>query len=268
MTDISRELTLGQAANEFLSTLKEDKRESAQQAIYRFMFWYGKDRYLHKMIAQDVSKYSDQFSNNEDDISKKVAPVRDYLRFCQKEGLTHGNMASHIKIRKKTASSKKPKKKRNEDEKIEISQEGYNKLKAEIEELKEKRIVVIGEINKAAADKDFRENAPLHAAKERYGYIEGKLKELEGELKKAKVLEGNSELPHVCLGDMVSLCDLSNGEQISYTLVNAREVNIAKGKISCASPIGSQLINKTEGDTVKINTPSGVMSLKIDKISR
>lgn len=268
MTDIIREATVAQAATEYLQMLKGDKKEVSRQAIYRFMLWYGKDRYLHKMIAEDVSKFSEQFTKSNDDTTKKVAPVRDYLRFCHKEGLTNSNMAVHIKIRKKASTSVKPVKASDKKEKVGISLEGYNRLKAEINELKEKRIVVIGEINKAAADKDFRENAPLHAAKERYGYIEGRLKELEEELKHVKVIEADNNLAHVCAGDTITICDLASNETICYTLVNPREVNIAEGKISCASPIGKQLINKLEGDVANIETPSGVVSYKIEKISR
>ena len=156
-----------------------------------------------------------------------------------------------------------------EPEAISITQEGYDGLKAELETLKDARYKIIGEITLAAADKDFRENAPLHAAREQRGKIEGRIMEVEAILKAAVIIDKNrvSGLK-VSPGDSVVLCDLDSGTELSYTLVSSSEVDPAKGKISGASPIGKAVMDRKQGDTVEISAPAGKMRYRIEKVSR
>jgi len=122
---------------------------------------------------------------------------------------------------------------------------------------------------RAAEDKDFRENAPLHAAKERLGHLEGKIIELQETLKIATVIGEKTGVSHkVCTGDMVVLVDMSSGEELEYTIVGPREANAAKGKISNASPIGRAVVGRGIGDVIKIEAPAGRLSYQVKKVER
>jgi transcription elongation factor GreA len=150
-----------------------------------------------------------------------------------------------------------------------MTREGFDKLSAELETLKDARHKVIGEITRAAADKDFRENAPLHAAREQKGKIEGRIMEVEATLKAAVIIDKNRVSGRkVSPGDSVVLRDLDSGAELSYTLVSSSEVDPAKGKISGASPIGKAVMDKEQGDTVEISAPAGKMRYRIEKVSR
>ncbi|MBI4181093.1 MAG: transcription elongation factor GreA [Chloroflexi bacterium] len=150
-----------------------------------------------------------------------------------------------------------------------LTQQGYTELEAELTILQVKRIEAIAEIRKAAADKDFRENAPLHAAREQRGHLEGRIMELEATLKLAVVIEEKQEATvKIGIGDSVTLGDLESGEELHYMLVSPKEVNPARGKISSISPIGQAIIGKEEGAIVMVVAPAGKLRYQIKKIER
>ncbi len=152
---------------------------------------------------------------------------------------------------------------------IELTRQGYDELESELNALKDKRPELIEQIRRAAADKDFKENAPLTAAREQRGHLEGRIKELEATLKAAKVIEEQSkEGPKISIGDRLILQDLASGEELNCQIVNPREVNPAQGKISSASPLGSALIGRGEGEAVEIAVPAGRLRYQVKQIER
>ena len=135
--------------------------------------------------------------------------------------------------------------------------------------LKGERISVVEDIKLAMADKDFRENAPLDAAKERQGIIEARIRELEAGLAAAQILSSDGSGPsyRVEVGNKVTLKDAESGKKVLYTLVDMREANVAAGKISTASPVGQALLERTVGEEVLIKVPKGTLRYVIEKIS-
>ncbi|MEK7354408.1 MAG: GreA/GreB family elongation factor, partial [Chloroflexota bacterium] len=145
--------------------------------------------------------------------------------------------------------------------------EGHAKLKAELTSLHSERHVVIAEIHKAAADKDFRENTPFHAAREKKGHIDGKIMELEGIMKSAVIIdEGRVSSLMAGIGDSITICEVGSAEELCYTLVSPREVDVRKGKISNASPMGQAIIGREQGETVEIEAPVGRLYYRIIRI--
>lgn len=257
--------TLAKAAANFLSELSLEEREGYRQGVNNFVRWCGADRVIGGLSALDVANYAESINSSSVDIAKVTTPVRAFLLFAKKEGLTITNLSIHLKVKKSV-----PRKGGSGKGKPEIStmtHEGYEELKAELVALKKERPKLVEDIHKAAADKDFRENAPLEAARERQGMVEARIRQIEAMLKTTVVgVEDRPSDQSVALGSKVVILDLSDNEELTYTLVNKNEASPLKGKLSVASPIGKTLIGHKEDDVVDVAAPAGVMRYRIVRI--
>ena len=135
-----------------------------------------------------------------------------------------------------------------------------------LESLLKERVHVTDQIRRAAADKDFRENAPLHAAREQKSHIEGRILEIQGVLSAASLVEVDSHRKHVGLGDTVILTDLSHGRSVTYQLVHSREASAKNGKLSAASPIGQAILGKGDGDEFDFRAPGGTFRYRVERV--
>ncbi|PKB68816.1 MAG: hypothetical protein BZY81_00740 [SAR202 cluster bacterium Io17-Chloro-G4] len=148
-----------------------------------------------------------------------------------------------------------------------MSQEGYDRLVAQVELLKGERVGVVEDIKLAMEDKDFRENAPLDAAKERQGIIESRIRELEASLSNAEILgKGKKASKRTGVGAKVTLRDTDSGKKVVYLLVDVREADAPSGKISTTSPVGQALLDRGVGDQVVINVPKGTLRYSVEKV--
>jgi transcription elongation factor GreA len=147
-----------------------------------------------------------------------------------------------------------------------LTAEGYAKLEKELANLKSQRSQVIEEMQKAAADKDFRENAPLAAAREQKAHLEGRIKEIESILNQAKIMGEGHDTTTAKFGDTVVLRESSSDKELSYTLVDPCEANPAKGRLSVASPLGKAILDKQIGQTVEVAAPAGTFCCRIESI--
>lgn len=143
-----------------------------------------------------------------------------------------------------------------------ISQKGYNKVLAEIDELKKKkRPVAVARLKKAREMGDLSENSEYVAAKEDLSFLDGRVQELEYLLRQAKVVENSSDNSVVEVGSILDV--LVNGNKDTLSIVGELEANIAEKKLSNNSPIGSALLGKKKGDTVTVTVPAGEIEYKI-----
>ncbi|PKB72551.1 MAG: hypothetical protein BZY75_06500 [SAR202 cluster bacterium Io17-Chloro-G7] len=148
-----------------------------------------------------------------------------------------------------------------------MSQEGYDRLVAQVEVLKGERVSVVTDIKLAMEDKDFRENAPLDAAKERQGIIESRIRELEASLSNAEILgKGKKASKRTAVGTKVTIKDSDSGKKLVYLLVDVREADVSTGKISTTSPVGQALLDRAVGDNITINVPKGTLRYSIEKV--
>ena len=141
-----------------------------------------------------------------------------------------------------------------------ITAKGAVRLRAELEELKSvQRPTVIAAIAEARAHGDLKENAEYHAAREQQGFIEGRIKHLEGELSHAQVIDIATLTAgdRVVFGATVQLADAQTEEERTYQIVGDLEADIKQGLIAISSPIARALIGKHEGDTITIEAPAG-----------
>ena len=153
--------------------------------------------------------------------------------------------------------------------KVPLTVKGAEMLRAELKKLKsEDRPRIIKAIAEARAHGDLKENAEYHAAKEQQGFTEGRIKDIDGKLSHAQIIDV-TELPvsvRVVFGVTVELTDEDNGEKKVYRIVGEDEANIRAGLLSYSSPIARALIGKEAGDIVEVRTPGGDCSYEIAKV--
>jgi transcription elongation factor GreA len=153
-------------------------------------------------------------------------------------------------------------------EKVPMTAEGYQALDEELKRLKTvERPAVIAAIGEARAHGDLSENAEYHAAKDRQGWIEGQIAEIEDKMARAQVIDVSKlSGKQVKFGATVSVIDEDTDEKARYQIVGEHEANVKDGKVSITSPIARAMIGKESGDTVEVNTPSGVKAYEITKV--
>ncbi|MBM3142452.1 MAG: transcription elongation factor GreA [Chloroflexi bacterium] len=258
--------SLGQVATQFILTLPSEERLRAQQEVYKFVRWYGEKRPLIGLTIPEVANYAEQITSSTTEVVEKLGIIKTFLAYAHKQGLTRTNLAVHLKSKKTPPKSASPLKRRSH-RKVLLTSQGYADLKAELTTLKNKRPRIAEELQKAASDKDFRENAPLEAAREYQGQLEARIRKLESTLKMATLVdEQQAGGREITFGDTVVLRDLASGEQVSYTLVDASEANPIEGKISVVSPMGQALLGRMKGQNVEVKAPAGVLHYRIEDI--
>lgn len=153
---------------------------------------------------------------------------------------------------------------------IPITLRGAEKLKTELHRLKTvDRPAVISAIAEARAQGDLSENAEYEAAKDRQGFIEGRIQEIEGKLSAAQVIDpaGVDAGGKVVFGATVELEDEATGDSMTYQIVGEDEADLKQGLINVSSPIARALIGKEEGDTAEVQAPGGVKRYEIVAVS-
>ena len=149
-----------------------------------------------------------------------------------------------------------------------MSQEGYDKLVAELQQLENVELPQVREAIAEARDKgDLSENFEYHAAKREQARLLGRIRFKQKVLANARVIDmSRLGSDKVQLLSRVGMTNLATGSRMSYTLVSPHEADIREGKISVKSPIAQALLNKKAGDTVEVRVPAGVMKLRIESI--
>ena len=145
---------------------------------------------------------------------------------------------------------------------------GYQSLDEELKRLKTvERPSVIAAISEARAHGDLSENAEYHAAKERQGWIEGRIAEIEDKISRAQIIDVSKlSGAQVKFGATVTVVDEDTEEKGRYQLVGEHEADVKEGRVSITSPIARAMIGKEQGDVVEVNTPGGVKAYEILKV--
>ncbi len=150
--------------------------------------------------------------------------------------------------------------------KVPLTLKGAEKLRDELKELKTVlRPKIINDIAEARAHGDLKENAEYHAAREQQSFVEGRIKEIEGKLSNAQVIDITqlNVSDKVVFGATVELLNVENDEEVTYQIVGEDEADIQNNMISVSSPIARALIGKHEGDAVEVRAPGGVKEYEI-----
>ena len=262
---VEEALSLEELALRFLTSLPTEERADKQQEVNRFVLWYGKERSVSHITPTEIETYAQWTAASTGDVNKKLEPVRSLFQYAKKERLLKTSLAPHLRIKQahtKGSTVRKPR------QQIALTANDHAELKSQLAVLEEERVHVAEEMRIAAADKDFRENAPLHAARERAAHIEARMNDIQASLATGVVVDAGQQPETLAakLGSTVVLVEMATGEKRTYTLATKNEANPAKGKISIISPLGKAVLNQHEGDTVKVVAPAGELLYKIEKI--
>jgi len=153
-------------------------------------------------------------------------------------------------------------------DKVPMTKRGYQMVLDELDRLKKvERPQNIKDIEEARSHGDLSENAEYHAAKERQGFLEGRIQELQGKIALAQVID-TSKLSNekVVFGATVVLLDMDSEEEKRYMLVGTDEADLKEGKISTLSPVGKALLGHVVGDLVTIRVPAGTVDYEVQEI--
>jgi transcription elongation factor GreA len=149
-----------------------------------------------------------------------------------------------------------------------MTSEGFRALESELRHLKTvERKHVIQAIADARAHGDLSENAEYHAAREKQGFVEGRIADLESKLSHAEVIDPKKLSGTVIrFSATVHLVDEDTEQKVTYQIVGADEADLAKGKLSYAAPLAKALIGRHEGESIEVHTPSGVKSYEVIRV--
>ena len=266
---ISEALAHFEASKKAKKTAKEGYQE-----LRRFIRWSG-DREVGRFTPHDMEQYAREVGQSgADSAQQRLQPVKAFVDYWRDQGWISIRLATHLRPpRSKTGggarnSASRPAKQA-EEGRTYLSQEGYDRLLQQVEDLKAERIDVTEEIRRAMADKDFRENAPLDAAKDRQGRIETQIRELEASIANAQILQegGDGVLTRSTVGARMKVKNKETGDVVEYTLVDAREADVSSRRISIQSPVGQALLDHAIGEEVIIPTPKGTLTYIVQDVN-
>ena len=283
--------TVGEAANEYFEwcekrAAQREKRAQRQQeengrpaprsrkaappfdkaariAVTQFVSHVTPGLPVSELTPHGMAAFQEAIGANATNVADRLHPVKDFLRFCWKNcGYTEANLGNHLRV--KTASSAAAALEHEEAERFEMTADGLEQLKADLERLREELPAAIQAVAQAREDKDIRENAPLEAARENQERLNSRINELAYQIAHAVISE-NQATGRAHLGSTVGVRRLDSGnDQVQrYTLVGPTEVNAEERRISVESPVGKGLVDATVGAIVQIEVPRGTMRFEV-----
>lgn len=265
---VSEALIQFEASKKAKKTAKEGYQE-----LRRFIHWSG-DREVGRFTPHDMEQYAREVGQSgADSAQQRLQPVKAFVDYWKDQGWISIRLATHLRPpRSKVSGAGRPASARSrmsDEGRTYLSQEGYDRLLQQVEDLKAERVGVTEEIRRAMADKDFRENAPLDAAKDRQGRIETQIRELEASIANAEILPegGDGVITRSTVGAKMKVKNKDSGDVVEYTLVDAREADVASRRISIQSPVGQALLDHAIGEEVVIPTPKGTLTYIVQDIT-
>ncbi len=264
------QVPLLQAVASYLESQAAQARQTAQQELSRLVRWCGADTATMSLTPTGVEEYCGTLEGRGADGGERLLVTKGFLTFLHRQKLTDVNLAPHARLRRTGRRSSKAAESPRPAAVTQLTADGLQQLKSELEALKGERIGVVEEIRKAAATKDFSENAPLDAAKEKQGQVETRIRVLEATLEGAVLLEeskaNGSNGSRIAIGSRVVLRHAQTKREVSYLLVEPQEADPSAGKLSVASPVGKAVLERTVGDEVEVATPGGAVQYVVAKV--
>jgi transcription elongation factor GreA len=257
-------VNLADALSQYLSSVTSEVAPYAHQELHRFGRTIGLDRRVDELAPPEIAGYAESVVAAGGDIHGRLFPLKEFLTYLKKGGFSSHSLAPHVKIPRATARAVAAS--RAAESAIPMTKEGVALLREELDLLKGRRGDIIESIKLAAADKDFRENAPLDAARENQGKAEARIRELEETLRYAVIMVPQKQNKGVQVGSTVVLQDLASKKNVTYKLTDSADADPSAGRVSISSPVGQAMLGANEGDEVAVMAPKGERRFLISSI--
>ena len=264
----SASITLGEALEEYLGTLAPEAHNNASPFVRRYVEHAGHDTAIAALTGARVESYAEsQIQSSDPAAPQRVASLKAWFQYLKKRGYVEKNYGVHIRVRRAAgrasgahAINAAP---------IQMTPEGLANLRGELAKLEGEVPALVKAISLAREDKDFRENAPLEAAREALAFNETRRREVNVTLRRAVAVDVNdSQDDRSTIGSTVQVIRLDTDHDTEYKLVSAREANASDRRISVESPVGKELLGRRPGDEVTVSIPSGVVQFRVTGVSK
>jgi len=258
-------ISANEALTHFVNSLEPEKVDAERPLVEKFIGWFGADRKMSELTGGDIDTYLGVVTAEDEHDVSHLEPLRAFLAYSSRLAFTDENLVPHLKLEGDHGGARGLEGASDElgGKAFHVTIEGLHSLEAQLEELKAERPLIAEKLREAMADKDFRENAPLDAARDEQAHLEAKIRETEDRLRHAVIIDADAKGGLANVGSVVKLLNIEHDREQEFTLVSEAEVDPSKGKISMQSPIGVALKNKGQGAEVVVEAPSGHIRFKV-----
>jgi transcription elongation factor GreA len=262
-------ISAADALAHFMNSLEPETARTDRPIVEQFVEWFGVARPLVELSGAAVTEYHQgQADKHASDDLSHLEPLRAFLAYCSRMAFTDENLVPFLHAREKSADPRRCGDNRQPltGEAYHVTLEGLELLERQLEELKAERPTIAEKLRTALADKDFRENAPLDAARDEQAHLEARIRDTEQRLRRAVIIDRDSKHGRANVGSTVKLLNLDRNREQTFTLVSPTEVDPGQGKISIESPMGVAVRNKSVGDEVVVQAPSGNINFRLIEV--
>ncbi|MDA0270205.1 MAG: transcription elongation factor GreA [Chloroflexi bacterium] len=264
---MAEHVSASEALVHFENSFANEPEKAAEDipVVQLFIDWFGSDRLMSELTGSQVADYAKNHTSGQ---PEALEPLRAFLAHASRLALTEVNLVPFLKLGP-AAGGARGGQGANQDlggKAFYVTLDGLKFLEQHLAEEKAKRPLIAEKLREAMADKDFRENAPLDAARDEQGHLEARIRDLEEKLRNAVIIDEDAKGGRANVGSFVRMLNLSTEKEQAFTLVSPAEVDPKNGKISIQSPVGVAVQNRLEGDEVMVNAPSGSFPFRILEI--
>ena len=256
-------ITTADAIEDWVNSLDPERVREERPVVEAFAAWFISNRPLDTITPGDLARYRaiEQARVGDDDPLEHLEPLRAFFAYTTRLSLTASDIIPALNlpgVRPATSAADQL-----GGDAYYVTIEGLATLEREVEELRAERPHIADDLRAAMADKDFRENAPLDAARDAQAHLEARIRAIESQLRHAVIIDADSKAGRANVGSTVRVLNLKVEREQVFHLVSPNEVDPTNGKISIESPVGQAVINHRTGDEVTVKAPSGEMHLRV-----
>jgi len=242
-----------------------DKLRSELPVLQEFLSGFGMERQVNELTGGHVTDFVRGLDSKS---PEHLEPLRAFLAYCSRLAFTDENLVPFLQLGPDAGGARGGRGANAElgGEAFYVTLDGLKRLEAQLQEEKDKRPLIAEKLREAMADKDFRENAPLDAARDEQAHLEMRIRDMEYKIRNAVIIDQEAKAGRANVGSVVKLLNLQTEKEQEFTLVSPTEVDPKAGKISIKSPVGEAVINHLTGDEVTVYAPSGPIGFRIVEV--
>ena len=259
-------ISAAEAMAHFLNSLEPEQAREERPAVERMVQRFGEQRPISELTGDDVAAYAAELGVAGLEVTEselRLEPLRAFLAYCARLAFTEESLVHHLPLPELTTEPGVDAVTEPGGRGYHVTLEGLKALEAEHEELKAQRPQIAEDLRAAMADKDFRENAPLDAARDAQAHLEARIRAIEDHLRRAVIIDAGQKHGRANVGSTVRVLNLEQDREQTFVLVSPGEVDPTKGKISVESPFGRAVNNRGVGEEVEVTAPGGKIRLKV-----